>query len=351
MVDAVVVDDSQFMRVQITELLEDGGITVVDDARNGKEAVDVVCAREPDVVTMDVKMPGMDGIEAVEQIMDVQPTPILMLSRYTEEGGETTFEALEAGAVDVFMKPGGEVSTTLIQYADDLVDTVSVVAQADVSAGVRTGQHAEGAVAEEPPETPRPDAPPTILVGASTGGPPELQTLLSSIPATLEPRVIIVQHMPDNFTDRFATRLDSVSDLSVGEATAEGAVGPGEAVVAKGGYHLVAQEDDGTDLAYELCKDDPVHNVRPAADVTFESVAKVSTTPPIGVVLTGMGRDGAVGVEWVADVDGTVVVQDPDTASIAAMPTRAIETGVVDHVVPTREIPQQLLDTVFDDDE
>lgn len=351
MVDAVVVDDSQFMRVQITELLEDGGITVVDDARNGTEAVDVVCAREPDVVTMDVKMPGMDGIEAVERIMAEHPTPILMLSRYTEEGGETTFEALEAGAVDFFMKPGGEVSTTLIQYADDLVDTVSVVAQADVSPGARAADPPAEPDTDDPEEDPQLDTPPTILIGASTGGPPELQTILSSLPASLDPRVVIVQHMPDNFTDRFAQRLDSISELQVSEATEDGTVGPGEAVVAKGGYHLVAQHDDGTNLSYELRKDAPVHSVRPAADVTFESAAKVCTAPPIGVVLTGMGRDGAVGVEWVADAGGTVVVQDPENASIAAMPTRAIETDVVDHVVPTREIPQQILDTVLEDDE
>lgn len=351
MVEAVVVDDSQFMRVQITELLEDGGVTVVDTARNGKEAVDVVCAREPDVVTMDVKMPGMDGIEAVERIMEERPTPVLMLSRYTEEGGKTTFEALEAGAVDFFMKPGGEVSTTLIQYADDLLDTVSVVARADVSASAQDARSAEEMVAEDRAAELQPDTPPTILIGASTGGPPELQTILSSLPASFDPRVVIVQHMPDNFTDRFAKRLDSVSELHVNEATAEGTVKPGEAVVVKGDYHLVVTHDDGTNLAYELSKDDPVHNVRPAADVTFESAAEVCTTPPIGVVLTGMGRDGAVGVEWVADAGGTVIVQDPADASISAMPNRAIETGVVDHVVPTREIPQQLLDTVLEDDE
>ncbi|MFC7059429.1 response regulator [Halovenus salina] len=134
MVDAVVVDDSQFMRVQIAEVLKDGGITVVGDAANGKEAIDAVEHHDPDVVTMDVKMPGMDGIEAVERIMETDPTPILMLSRYTEEGADTTFEALEAGAVDFFRKPGGEVSTSLVQFADDLVEAVSVVATADVSA-------------------------------------------------------------------------------------------------------------------------------------------------------------------------------------------------------------------------
>lgn len=348
MVDAVVVDDSHFMRVQITDVLEDGGITVIDEARNGKEAVDTVGECEPDVVTMDVKMPGMNGIEAVGQIMKTNPTPILMLSRYTDEGTDTTFEALEAGAVDFFMKPDGEVSTTLVQYADDLIEAVSVVARADVSAD--TPQPAtERTVAGAPADAVQPPNPPTVVIGASTGGPPEIQTILSRLPATLECRVLVVQHMPGNFTGRFAKRLNTVSELTVQEAEMSGTVEPGEIVVAKGGYHLVATEDDGRRLHYELTEDEPVHNVRPAADLTFESAAAVATTPLVGVVLTGMGRDGSVGIEHVAEAGGTVIVQEPENASISAMPDRAIETGVADHVLPTREIPQQIVDAVVDD--
>ncbi|PSP59032.1 chemotaxis response regulator protein-glutamate methylesterase, partial [Halobacteriales archaeon QH_7_66_37] len=138
MVDAVVVDDSQFMRIQIRGMLEERGLTVVGEAGNGKRAVETVLDCEPDVVTMDVKMPGMGGIEAVERIMAERPTPILMLSRYTEAGAETSLEALSAGAVEFFHKPDGEVSPSLVQYADDLVGTVRVVADADVTAGPGT---------------------------------------------------------------------------------------------------------------------------------------------------------------------------------------------------------------------
>jgi two-component system chemotaxis response regulator CheB len=355
MVDAVVVDDSHFMRVQIRDVLEDGGITVVDEARNGKDAVDTVQECNPDVVTMDVKMPGMDGIEAVKRIMKTNPTPILMLSRYTDEGGDTTFEALEAGAVDFFMKPDGEVSTTLVQYADDLVEATSVAARADVStetpqpADDAMGDIPDDAMAGVPDDAVQPVTPPTVVIGASTGGPPEIQTILSRLPSTLDCRVLIVQHMPGNFTGRFAERLNTLSEFTVREAEQRGTVGPGEVVVAKGGYHLVVTEDDGTALHYELTEDEPVHNVRPAADVAFESVSDVVSPPLLGIVLTGMGRDGAVGAEYVAHVDGTVIVQEPADASISAMPERAIETGVVDHVLPTRQIPQQIVDSLVDD--
>lgn len=343
MVEAVVVDDSHFMRVQIADILEDAGIDVVGEARNGKEAIDVVRDCEPDVVTMDVKMPGMDGIEAVGRIMEEHPTPILMLSRYTEDGADTTFEALDAGAVDFFMKPDGEVSMTLVQYADELVEQVNLVAQADVSEFVPgTVDSAADAADVTVPAHNRP----TVAIAASTGGPPEVQTILSGLPAAHGFRVLVVQHMPGNFTDRFAQRLDSMSELSVREASATEQVNPDEAVVAKGDYHLDVRGESDEALDVTLSEDPPVHSIRPAADVTFESLAETGIDPLVGVVLSGMGRDGAAGIDRLKEVGATTIAQDPDTAAISAMPERAIETGAIDEILPPRKIADAILEAV-----
>lgn len=361
MADVVVVDDSQFMRVQIREILEEGGHTVVAEAENGTEGIEAVRTHRPDVVTMDVKMPGIDGIETVSKLMTTDPTPVLMLSRYTEEGAETTLDALDAGAVDFLMKPDGEVTTSLVEYADDLVELVDVVAAADVEA---ISSDPTSAPIPSPnshtPTVPDPvsapdlattdwETPPTLLIAASTGGPSEIHTVLGALPANAGIRVIIVQHMPEQFTDRFASRLNEISEFAVREAADGGRVGQNEAVVARGGHHLEIDRDLGEDLLVSLTEDPPVHSVRPAADVTLESAAKTVSGPLVGVVLSGMGYDGAVGAEWVADAGGTVLVQDPDTASIASMPENAIETGVVDESYPADELPEAIVELLKSD--
>ncbi len=354
MADVAVVDDSQFMRVQIREILEDGHHTVVAEAENGTQAIEAVREHRPDVVTMDVKMPGMDGIEAVAELMATDPTPVLMLSRYTEEGADTTLDALDAGAVDFMMKPDGEVTTSLVEYADDLIELVDVVADADVKQIDTTVPNAsvpDDTSPTVPEEVSAPDvgaeeltAPPTLFVAASTGGPSEIHTVVGALPATADLRVVIVQHMPEQFTGRFADRLDEVSALDVREASDGDRVGPNEAVIARGDHHLEIDREVGDDLVVSLTDDEPVHSVRPAADVTLQSAVDAVSGPVVGVVLSGMGYDGAVGVETLADAGATVLVQDPDTASIASMPENAIETGAVDGSYPTEDLPEAIIE-------
>lgn len=348
MARVVVVDDSQFMRVQIREILEEGGHEVVAEAANGTEALAAVEEHRPDVVTMDVRMPGMDGIAAVEEIMAQFPTPVLMLSRYTGEGAETTLEALDAGAVDFMLKPDGEVTTGLVEYADDLVELVSVVASADVAPAEQRTTPAEPTALS--PISPGPelldaewDRPPTLLVAASTGGPSEIHAIFSELPGTVGVRVLIVQHMPEPFTDRFANRLDELSTFDVREVRSSDRVGPNEVVVAKGDTHLQVDRDRGQELSVSRVAGPAVHSVRPAADVTLESAAEAVEGPLIALVLSGMGQDGAAGVEAIAEAGGTVLVQDPADASIASMPERAIDTGAVESVVATEEIPEAIL--------
>jgi two-component system chemotaxis response regulator CheB len=367
--DVVVVDDSQFMRIQIRDILEQRGHSVVGEAGNGNAAVDAVLDHEPDVVTMDVKMPGMDGIEAVERIMSVRPTPILMLSGYTEDGAETTFEALDAGAVDFFPKPEGEVSPALVQYADDLAESVRVVADADVPArtgtdvaahtdsGVATSTGSGSAPRAEASTGPTPSAAsgpreaagaatPTVVIAASTGGPPVVESILETLPASAGLRVLVVQHMPEQFTGRFAERLDSLCELQVREARPNDRLGPGEAVIAKAGYHTEVRAENGAELALALTEEPPVHSVRPAADVTLESVADAVSEPVVAVVLSGMGRDGTAGLQQVAEAGGTTIVQAPDDARLPSMPEAAIQADAADDVCPAAGIPDRILEAI-----
>lgn len=341
---AVVVDDSQFMRTVIRDMLDDGGIEVVAVATDGAEAVEAVIEHRPDVVTMDLKMPNVDGIEAVERIMDEHPTPVLVLSAYTDDGAELTFEAMESGAVDFFEKPSGEVSIGLQRHKQALLSKVESVARADPTGGGTTGG------VDEPAPGNRPQSAyldcPTLIVGASTGGPPVVEGLLAELPRAADFRVLVVQHMPEAFTARFADRLDAASDYDVREASDGDRIGGGETLVAEGGHHLRISGYGGGRLRVSLSDDPPMHNVRPAVDVTLESAAEHVDGPLTAAILTGMGADGAEGVREVSDAGGAVIAQDEDTSAVFGMPKRAIETGAVDDVRPQSELAAGVLETI-----
>ncbi|APW99683.1 chemotaxis response regulator protein-glutamate methylesterase [Halobiforma lacisalsi AJ5] len=403
MTRALVVDDSQFMRTVIGNALADAGYDV-ETAANGREALEAVDAFEPDVVTMDVKMPEMDGIEAVERIMTTDPVPILMLSAYTEEGADATFDALESGAVDFLEKPDGSGSRNIGHLATEVVEKVTELANADISslavartaatanatAAVRadraaaSGPDSGGSVAARgdagPGDGPskaestgpqsrsnwRPDpdssnssadrAPvtvdgrpedgdaPTVVVGASTGGPRIVERLFERLPAALEASVLVVQHMPAAFTDRFADRLDAAGEYAVREATDGDRVGPGEAVVAPGDAHLEVTGDLGRSIGLSLTDDDHVHGVRPSIDVTMQSVADRISGPLCGVVLSGMGQDGAAGIEALDAAGGYTIAQDETTSPVFGIPCQAIKTGCIDEIAPADEIVDGIVD-------
>ena len=363
----LVVDDSQFMRSVVDNALTDAGYEV-ETATNGSEAVDAVLDSRPDVVTMDVEMPTMDGIEAVERIMSTRPTPILMLSAYTAEDAEATLDALERGAMDVLQKPDGSDSRTILDLVDELVDKVDELAATDVSSlalaraaaaieSVTSGRVRQSAVVSmetidtsEPADPASVDADgtylddPTVVVGASTGGPKILEGLFATLPVELGAKLLVVQHMPAEFTDRFAARLDDVSDYDVREASHGDRIGPGEALVAPGGYHLEVTNSLGGELRVGLDDGDRIHNVRPAIDVTMETAAERVADPLVGVVLTGMGRDGAAGIEAIKAAGGRTIAQDEETSPVFGIPKQAIETGAVDEVVPAPSIADRVVD-------
>jgi len=377
---AVVADDSHFMRSVITDILTEGGVDVVATARDGREAVAAVAEHDPDVVTMDVEMPGMGGIEATERITAEHPTPILMLSAHTEEDADVTFEALDSGAIDFFRKPGGEVSMEMSRLEDQLVETVRTVAAADPTtasgvSSVRSAGNAATAAAgtgtgagtgsgqgtgTEPPGTSASTGPggasatsaatesrdeATVVVGSSTGGPTVVETVLSDLPKAADLRVLVVQHMPEGFTGRFAERLDARSEYDVREATDGARIGGGEAVIAAGDRHMEVSSFRNGRVGISLTRDPPVNNVRPAVDVTMETAAATVDGPLAGVVLTGMGEDGAAGIRAIAGAGGATIAQDEATSAVFGMPRRAIETGCVDGVAPVDDVAAAILDT------
>ncbi|MFB6109201.1 MAG: chemotaxis-specific protein-glutamate methyltransferase CheB [Haloplanus sp.] len=338
---AVVVDDSRFMRTVVSDILEEGDVTVVAEASDGADAVEAVATHDPDVVTMDVEMPGVDGIEAVERIMASNPVPILMLSAHTDEDADVTFEALERGAVDFFTKPGGEVTAEMGRFREQLVAKAHSVAEADV--GGDGGTHSATAL-----DAGGVTSGSTVVIGASTGGPSVVEDVLADLPVDAALRVLIVQHMPASFTGRFADRLDDASAYDVFEPSDGAGLRPGEAAVAPGDGHLRVAEDRRDRVTLSVVDGDPVNGVRPAIDVTMRSAAATVSGPLTGVVLTGMGSDGAAGVEAIADAGGAVVAQDEATSAVYGMPERAAETGCVDAAVPAGDVPEAILDSFTD---
>ncbi|MFB6131732.1 MAG: chemotaxis-specific protein-glutamate methyltransferase CheB [Salinigranum sp.] len=340
------------MRTLIRSLLEDAGVEVIDEARDGVEAIETVDERRPDVVTMDIEMPRKNGIEAVEGIMETCPTPVLMLSAHADEDAEVTFEALEKGAVDFVKKPGGEITSNMSKVSRELTEKVESAAAADVTvtaANPRTSAVAatSGASAGGP-SAPRRTYPEgaTVIVGASTGGPNVVEGFLSALPPAANLRVLVIQHMPEGFTRRFAERLDRRSGYEVKEARDGERVGPGDVRVAPGGSHLLVSDDRGGRLRVELSDADPIHGVKPAIDPTMISAADSVRRPLAGVLLTGMGRDGVDGMRRIERAGGRTIAQDEETSAIFGMPRRAIEAGCVETVLPAGDVAEGVLEAI-----
>ena len=333
----LVVDDSTFMRGAVARLLNaDPHFEVCGQAKDGLEAVKLASELEPDVITMDFNMPGLNGAEATRRILARRPVPIVMLSAHTKAGAAETVDALAAGAVDFVEKPDGEVSANLTDVRDDLVRKLLTAAGAKVlgTAPAATGTAAD----EEPPVSRRPlrsaarNMPPglrVVVIASSTGGPAALVRVLPTLRLADNAALLVVQHMPAGFTAALADQLSERAGYRVREAEEGDALEPGLALVAPGGKHLVVERSGRVSLSNEPA----VHGVKPAADVTLKSAAQAYGARTVGVVLTGMGRDGALGLAAVKAAGGRTLAQDRGSSTVYGMPRAAVEMGVVDEVV------------------
>jgi two-component system chemotaxis response regulator CheB len=336
----LVVDDSTFMRHALDRLIQQmPNVAVAGFAADGVEAVKRALELRPDVITMDVEMPRMDGVRAVAEIMQALPIPIVMLSTLTTEGADTTLRALEAGAVDFVAKPGG-LSRELVAVGDQLSQAIHRASQAHL----RRRRPAVMA-----PSVPQKSFGPAeiaaqhiIVIGSSTGGPPALTEVVPRLPAELPAGVLVVQHMPPGFTGALARRLDSLSPLHVAEARDGDVVAAGHVFVAPGDFHMVV----GPNRRVRLEKGPPVHGVRPSVDVTLESVVRVYGSNTSVAILTGMGKDGAEGASQVETAGGKVIIQDEPTCVVYGMPRVARERTQHSVEVPLERVADALTRTV-----
>ncbi len=339
----LVVDDSAFMRKALTRMLaSDPMIKVVETASDGLEGYEKTKLLRPDVVTLDVKMPGMDGLTALGKIMHDCPTPVLMLSSLTAEGGEVTLRALDIGAVDFIDKSSARSAMDILSIAGELISKVKAVAGVDTVKIVRREPPA-------PPEMPAPKPPlavrgeyDVLAIGTSTGGPPALQLILSQMPRDLPVPVLVVQHMPPGFTTSLAKRLDSLSSLRVIEASDGDPAQPGSCLIAPSGLHMYL-EKGGNGYFVRLSKSPDGLLHRPSVDVLMDSVAKNAGARSLAVILTGMGSDGAKGMKSVHDAGGATIAQDESTCVVYGMPKVAVELGAVDRSMPLDRIPAAIM--------
>ena len=345
MIKVLIVDDSRMIRDVLTDILkEQPDIEVVGAAADAFEARDMVKDLQPDVITLDVEMPKMNGLEFLDKLMRAKPIPVVMISSFTERGSEVTFRALEMGAVDFVTKPRlseqtpedyGDMIAEKIRAArsaklkpprradpDDTVTMPAVVPKRPVPVGIKTSER-------------------LIVVGASTGGTEAIREFLVGMPPDC-PGIAIVQHMPENFTRMFAERLDGLCRIAVKEAEHNDPILPGHAYIAPGGKHLWVKRDGGQ-LLCKLSTEPPMNLHRPSVDFLFRSAAKFVGADAIGVIMTGMGRDGAQGLLAMKNAGAWTLAQDEASSVIFGMPREAIEVGAVHEVASLGKLRERAL--------
>jgi len=374
-IKVLVVDDSAFMRKAITDILSSSqDMEVIGKARNGQEAIEKVIELKPDVVTLDIEMPVLDGIQTLGYIMSECPTPVIMLSGAESTHADVTMTAFQYGAVDFILKPSGNISLDMNKIKDEMVKKVKAAAKVEThklgfiqehgkNDNAGTSRMEDFKDARKKPktttgkETHKVDSTETIepdkkskfkkiiIIGTSTGGPRALQQVIPLLPSNLNAPVLVVQHMPAGFTKSLAERLDSQSGIKVREARDGDIVRPGIVLIAPGDYHMTVRQEEingKTKEVIALNKSEKVQGVRPSVDVLLNSVAQIYGANSIGVILTGMGSDGTDGIRRLKSAGGKVIAEDESTCVVYGMPRSIIEQRLADYVLPINKIAESI---------
>lgn len=349
----LIVDDSAVVRQVMTKLLSaDKAITVIGAAPDPIFAMDRMAKEWPDVIVLDVEMPRMDGLTFLRKIMAERPTPVVICSTLTTQGAETTMQAMSAGAVSIVAKPKVDLKQSLLDGSDDLVSVVKAAAQARVRRST-TATKVTATPAKLTADAVLPGGTPgqaramvettdrVVALGTSTGGTQALEAVLCALPVD-SPGIVIVQHMPEAFTAAFAQRLNKVCQIEVREAAHGDRVHTGLALIAPGGRHLVL-ERNGAQYRVSVVDGPPVSRHRPSVDVLFRSVARAAGRNALGVIMTGMGDDGARGLKEMRDAGARTLGQDEDSCVVYGMPKEAMKMGGVERELPLDDIPAAIM--------
>ncbi|MGA8764255.1 MAG: chemotaxis response regulator protein-glutamate methylesterase [Candidatus Sulfotelmatobacter sp.] len=343
-VRVLIADDSAFMRTALSRMVaSDPDLWVAGTAGNGNEVLEKIASLDPDVITLDVQMPGLDGIETLRCIMTQFPRPVIMVSSVTLKDAESTFDALSAGAFDYVPKQLSSTSLDIIHLRDDLIAKIKAAGEA------RRSRAYPGSLRKPPtPVRPSPSEvfPATtaiIVLGTSTGGPKALEEILPVLPAGLPVPILVVQHMPVGFTGPFAQRLNNLCSVLVCEASNGETAQPGGVYIAPAGKHMTVERFPDSRAILWL-SDRPVQQVHvPSVDVMMKSAASAFQSHVMGIIMTGMGSDGVQGMKAIHQVGGMTIGQDEETCAVYGMPRACAEEGVLRKVVPLAQIPQQIL--------
>ncbi len=341
-IKVLVIDDSALIRSLLTEIINSQrDMEVVGAAPDPLIARDMIKQLNPDVLTLDVEMPKMDGLEFLERLMHLRPMPVVMVSTLTERGSEITLRALELGAIDFVTKPKLSISDGMREYTDLIADKIRAASQAKIASLPRQSTALNGHAAPVALRNPLISSEKLLIIGASTGGTEAIKSFLLQMPSDC-PGILITQHMPAGFTKSFANRLDSLCQISVKEAEDGERILPGHAYIAPGDKHLLLARS-GANYVTQLSDDPPVNRHKPSVDVLFDSAAIFAGKNAIGVILTGMGKDGAVGMAQMKGAGAYNFAQNEESCVVYGMPKEAVAHGGVDEVAHLHDLPKLVL--------